>query len=304
MKNSMISKIDQVAVVVEDAKATVKYLEEHFGIGPWFCLQFGDDGKTDIRYGTIEDCVTEGDPIGTYSIDCCCCDMANGVQIEVISPKTGSSIFARYLQRHGPGVQHISIVISEPYEAAIARMAEAGHTTGQFATVMTEETCAFVEHLKVLGSYLELHKRPENFSGPPEDAVDVTFVPGPGPEDRPAQQAVFRQLDQINVVVEDLEASLAVLEGQYGLGPWTRQESQQAITAVCDALNIRFQLTQPLDPESPDGRFLKEHGTDIRSFTARMDAPVHGDVPVQEEGPVLRVLDDGIFGAELELERQ
>ncbi len=301
MSKPMISKIDQVSVVVEDAKATVNYLVEKFGIGPWAHLQFGDDGRENIRYGSIEDCVTEGDPIGTYSIDCVCCKMPNDVEIEVISPRKGSSIFARYLERHGAGAQHISLVLTGSYEETLERMAGAGFTTGQFATVIEDETCAFIEHMKSLGTYLEMHKRPDDWGAPIDDVIDLTFFPGPTPEDKPEKAPVFNQLDQINIVVEDLAASLDTMEAHYGIGPWEITENADEKKAVCASLNIRFCLIQPLNPDSADGRFLKAHGTDIRSFSAKMVSPLAQDVPVQDEGDVLRYVDNGILGVDLEL---
>ena len=286
MTNPMITAIDQVAVVVEDAGKTAKWMEQKLGLGPWVCLQFGDDGSP-VRYGTIEDCVCEGDPIGTYSIDCCCCDMPNGVQLEVISPKTGSSIFARWLQRYGPGVQHISVVLSDSYEASIARMAAAGHTQGQFTTVMTTERCAFVEHLQDLGTYLELHKRPESAGGPPDDSVDVTFLPGPTHEDLPQQPALFTQLEQINIETTDLQRSLTLLQDSYGIGPWQRGDH----SAVCDTLNIRLKLIETQE--------TLPCGAVIRTLTAVKAAPAAEEVPAEACAEGLRLPLRSTFGADL-----
>ena len=41
-----------------------------------------------------------------------------------------------------------------------------GFTGGQVATIGTTETCLYADHMDLLGCYLEVHKRPENFAQP------------------------------------------------------------------------------------------------------------------------------------------
>ncbi len=298
MSKPLFTKIDQVAVVVNDAKATIKYLSEKFGIGPWVMIQFGDAGDGFDGWASIEDCVCEGDPIGTYCIDCCCCSMPNGCEIEVISPRSGSSIFARYLDRHGPGVQHISIV-QDDFDETIARMKAAGFENGQLATVASDETCAFIEHLKVLGTYLELHRRPEVWNPP---KANFQFYPGPTPEDKPATPPAFSQIEGVNIVTTDLEAALDILEKQYDIGPWEKTVSAGAKTAMCPALNIDIKIEQPLDKSSADYALAEKNGADIKSFTVKQINPVSG-VPVEDKGGCKIADIRDIFGAELEMLR-
>lgn len=298
MTKPLFHKIDQVAVVVEDALATVRYLMKEFGIGPWIHIQFGDAHDGSSKWASIEDCVTEGDPIGTYCIQCCCCSMPNGVELEVISPVNGSSIFARYLKRHGPGVQHISIV-QDDFDETIARMKAAGFSQGQLATVAKDETCAFIEHLSVLGTYLELHRRPAVFNPPPADMVE--FFPGPSLEVLPAEPKVFPQIESINITVADLDASLNVMRGQYGFEEWELGETELARTAVYRKLNVDIRLSQPKDFDSAEGRLVRAHGTDIGSLTVKIkgDPAVYG--AAERDGGTYIDL-KRIFGADLKVE--
>ena len=277
MADPMIKKVDQVAMVVQDAKSMMHFFSDVFGVGPWTWLKFGDQGDGKDDWALIEDCVCEGEYIGTYSIDCCCCSMPNGVEIEIIGPHTGSSIFARYLERHGAGMQHISIV-QDDFDQSIARMKEAGFEEGQLATVATEETCAFVNHLSVLGTYLELHKRP-----PVLTPVTVAgYVPGPDENTKPAKAPVFSQVEQVTIVTADIDASIRVLEGAYGLGPWERSEDARAKKAVCSSLNLTFILETPLDENSNAYQRLQKYGTDIRSMGIRVTGEIPDGVEVKD----------------------
>lgn len=299
MNKPLFHKVDQVAVVVEDALATVRYLMEEFGVGPWVHIQFGDAHDGNPRWASIEDCVTEGEAIGTYCIECCCCSMPNGVELEVISPVNGSSIFARYLDRHGPGVQHVSIV-QDDFDETIARMKAAGFSRGQLATVAKDETCAFIEHLSVLGTYLELHRRPAVFNPPPVDMVE--FLPGPTPDVLPAKPRVFPQIESINIVTADLDGSLNVMRGQYGFEEWELDETEAARTAVYRKLNVDIRLSQPKDPDSAGGRLIQAHGTDIASLTVKIEGDPAAYGAAERDGETYIDLKQ-IFGAELKVER-
>ena len=297
MSEPLFTGIDQVAVVVEDAFATAQYLCDHFGIGPWFHLQFGDAGDGNANWAAIDDCVTEGDPIGTYSIHCICCSMPNGVEIEVISPIRGSSIFDRYLKRHGPGVQHVSIVLPD-FDAAITRMKDAGFANGQLATVDKTETCAFIDHLSAIGTYLELHKRPEVFVLP---AIEMSYIPGPTADDLPARPKAFAQLECINIATADLEASLAVMRDHYGFTDWTVTENEKARTAYYGALNIGIRISQPKDPDSADAEAIAAHGTDITSLSVSLDGEI-SDIPLTAHDGGSFIDLKQIFGTELKVE--
>lgn len=176
----LFTQIEQISMVVHDAKASAKFLAETYGVGPWLCVQFGDAGDGNQNWIPVEDVVLEGEPLGTYSIDCAVCDLPSGVQLEIISPKRGDSVFSRFLETYGPGIQHLSIN-NGSYEETVARMEQAGYYLNQTARIDGREICAFSEHKDLFGCFLEIHKRPEDFHYP---QVVPEFIPGPGPEDK------------------------------------------------------------------------------------------------------------------------
>lgn len=288
----LFTKVEQISMVVRDARASARFLCDTYGIGPWICVQFGDAGDGNDNWIPIENVVLDGENIGTYSIDCCVCDLPSGIQIEIISPKAGDSVFARFLADKGPGIQHISINNGD-YQETLDRMARAGYRPGQTATVDRDETCTFVDHKDVIGCYLEIHERPENFTLP---QVKPEFIPGPGPEDKPAVQPLFDDFDQIGIVVENVEHAVRVLNDEYGIGPWVLLDfgdcgrgeyvttehvvldgkeigSFATRAAICDALNIQLEIMEPVSPKGVHYECLKKYGPMTQHLSMKQSLP-------------------------------
>ncbi|MGC4028449.1 MAG: VOC family protein [Steroidobacteraceae bacterium] len=87
----------------------------------------------------------------------------------------------------------------------------------------------------------------------------------------------FRQLHHVCVVVRDLEKAMAYYE-KLGIGPWydypkgvpyveLQVQSEAASKSLrymcCDLENFQLQLCQPSDLDSPQKRFLDEHGEGV-----------------------------------------
>jgi len=89
----------QIGVVVQDLDRTITVLSEVFGIGPFRAIDWPPPDRTDIQsvyYGEPGDCsarmaFTELGPI----------------ELELIQPLEGKSIWADFLEKHGEGIHHI-----------------------------------------------------------------------------------------------------------------------------------------------------------------------------------------------------
>ena len=160
----LFDKIDQIACVVENVKETVKLLNDQYGIGPWLMVNFGDchDGKDFI---SVEDAVLDGAEIGTYGIHMAACNSLN-VQIELLEPTGEDDALGRFLKERGPGLHHISVNHTEDYEATAGRIREAGFTKGQTSLIDGKEVCGYMDHQDLLGIFLEIHQRGEDFELP------------------------------------------------------------------------------------------------------------------------------------------
>ena len=101
----MFKNFVQIGVVVADLEAATRHLSEIFGIGPFRTIDWPPDGRTDIQkfyYGEPADftarmAFTELGP----------------VELELIQPVEGKSIWADFLRDHGGGIHHIRFNVDE-----------------------------------------------------------------------------------------------------------------------------------------------------------------------------------------------
>ena len=160
----LFNKVEQIAFVVEDVKKAVQLLNDEYGIGPWLMVNFGDchDGKDFIP---VEDAVIDGKKIGTYGVHMAACNALN-VQIELLQPVGEEDALGRFLKEHGPGLHHISVAHPQDYETTAQRIREAGFPNGQTSFIDNQEICGYTDHQSLLGCFLEIHHRGENFELP------------------------------------------------------------------------------------------------------------------------------------------
>jgi len=97
--------------------------------------------------------------------------------------------------------------------------------------------------------------------------------------------AVFKKLHHICIVVKNLDATLAYYES-LGVGPWfdypkngayvefevPNPAASKAMRYKCVNLdNVQIQLCEPGDLDSPQARFLREHGEGVYHLGFEVD---------------------------------
>lgn len=116
--------ITQVAWVVEDLDATEQLLREQFGVAAWTRIRsvhFGPDSTT-----------YRGKP-GDFTVDISLA-YAGDLQLELIRPVSGESIYTEFLAASGPGLHHVCFDVDD-MEAACGRAADAGLAVVQRGTM-------------------------------------------------------------------------------------------------------------------------------------------------------------------------
>ncbi|MCX6089940.1 MAG: VOC family protein [Atribacterota bacterium] len=99
--------IIQVAHVVKDLDAAMKYFWEVFKIGPWEIYTFA---PPDVR-----DSMVRGKPSNhTYRLACA---WVGNVQIELMQPLTGRSVYDEFLEKNGEGLHHIKLYYKDCQKA-------------------------------------------------------------------------------------------------------------------------------------------------------------------------------------------
>ena len=142
----------QIGVVVKDLDKSIQALGDIFGIGPFRTIDWPPAGRTDIEkfyYGqpgdfTARMAFTELGP----------------VELELIQPVSGRSIWADFLDQHGEGIHHIRFNLEdlEPvleylagHNIGVAQMGSGLRPGTIWANLDTESTVGFtIEIMKAL----------------------------------------------------------------------------------------------------------------------------------------------------------
>jgi hypothetical protein len=107
--------ICQIAWVTDDIEATEQLLSKQFGVGTWIRLP-------NIEFGP-QTCRLHGEPADfTAHISM---SYSGDMQLELIQPVRGTSIYTEFLDRCGPGLHHVCFEPSD-LDAAVASAQEQG----------------------------------------------------------------------------------------------------------------------------------------------------------------------------------
>jgi methylmalonyl-CoA/ethylmalonyl-CoA epimerase len=122
----MFSKFVQIGVVVADLEQSIHHLTEIFGIGPFRVIDWPPEGRTDIQKFYY------GQP-GNFSARMAFTELGP-VELELIQPLSGESIWADFLREHGGGLHHLRFNVDalEPVQdyLALNGIAPAQHGSG------------------------------------------------------------------------------------------------------------------------------------------------------------------------------
>jgi methylmalonyl-CoA/ethylmalonyl-CoA epimerase len=95
----VFKKCIQVGVVIRDIEAKIANLSKTFGIGPWRLIDFPPPDRPDMQR------FYHGEP-ADYTARLAFADLGT-VELELIEPIEGKSIWKDFLDQHGEGIHHI-----------------------------------------------------------------------------------------------------------------------------------------------------------------------------------------------------
>ena len=105
----IFKKFLHVGVVVRDLERTLNTLTNVFGIGPFKIMDFppkDEESEIEMTY--------HGKP-ADFSAKFCFADMGN-IELEIIQPISGKSVWFDFLEKHGEGIHHIKFLVSDLQE--------------------------------------------------------------------------------------------------------------------------------------------------------------------------------------------
>ena len=166
MAGKIVEKILQIGMVVKNAQETAKIYNDKYGIGPWHFCRFDENTTSGLE--------VNGKPC-PYKIILGICTQLN-VSLELIEPLDDKSIYWEFLQKHGPGVQHIAINTYDGCDESVKKLVELGNKVTTQGHDETGRKFVYVDCIDELGLVLEMYKpktdaRPKPFAFyPPRDA--------------------------------------------------------------------------------------------------------------------------------------
>lgn len=103
-------RVIQVGVVVADIEQTIRELDELFGIGPFRVVDCPPPGREEQQFYYGE--------LARFHTRQAFCDLES-IELELIQPLDGPTIWRDFLAEHGPGIHHIRFNI--PDEKALTK---------------------------------------------------------------------------------------------------------------------------------------------------------------------------------------
>jgi len=152
-----VGPINQVALMVNDAKKVAEDYWKILGIGPWDIFTLEDPIVFDETY--------RGKPTYYgYKVGLC---QYGGLQLELIQPTVGDSMYSDFIKEHGEGLQHIQYLANTIDEAKkdIKLFAEHGCPLlmdGYFG----DGYWAYIDTTSTLKCVWEVVKMPSSISAP------------------------------------------------------------------------------------------------------------------------------------------
>jgi len=154
-----IKQVLQIGVVVKDLQEAMERYWNIFGIGPWHIYTF--------QPPVVTNTTLRGKP-AQFTMKLALTQIGN-IQWELIQPLTGPSVYKEFLEKHGEGLHHVACDLGD-YDQAVATLKK--HGIGILTSGDTPvDSFAYLDTEKVLGTPLEIYKRPADFKMPPPEAT-------------------------------------------------------------------------------------------------------------------------------------
>ena len=148
------SGLYQVSIIVRDLHRTAEHYRELLGVGPWQVVSIDDS--------IFEESTYRGRPV-KHRFDLALA-MSGPMQIELIQPIEGETIYADFLREHGEGVHHLGHIRVDDLDEAVRAFEQRGAPCIQSGRSRLGAGYAYMDTVGSLGFVTEILKGRD---GPP-----------------------------------------------------------------------------------------------------------------------------------------
>jgi hypothetical protein len=262
--------INQVALVVHDLEQVAKNYWTILGIGPWAIYEWEAPLVYDRTYHGQRAWARERIALA----------QVGAVQLELVQPVEGPSIYRDWLEAHGEGLHHMNFLVDD-VDQTVAALAEIGFPTmqsGRFGPPEQRGAYNYVDVWPLRTIWEPVHMAEEM-------GVDPIMFPA-GSESSPAPIKSLG-INQIALVVHDLEEVAKNYMTILGIGPWAIYEWEAPLVydrtyhgqrawareriALAQVGDVQLELVQPVEGPSIYGDWLEAHGEGLHHMNFLVD---------------------------------
>ena len=262
-----VKDIKQVSLVVKDVLETAENYWNILGIGPWDIYE--------LRPPILSEVIYHGKPVQvSMKLGVA---MVGRVQLGLIEPVSGDSIYSDFLKEYGEGPHHLQFT-TDNVDDVTQIMAKEGFPLlmsgrigdGAFAHYDT------VDALKTIWGAFR----------PPKGISPNYRYPESAAQASPAKIKVKR-ISQVAIVVKDIPTVVKNYWNILGIGPWImypwegphiynrRYHEKPAWAkekiAIAEVENVQFEPVQPIVGDSIYQDFIEEHGEGLHHLQFLVD---------------------------------
>ena len=263
-------RINQVAIVVKDLELVAENYWKILGIGPWTIFNWEAPLVYDRKYHGKAVCARERIALA----------QVGGVQLELLQPLEGPSIYADWLEEHGEGLHHLNFLVDDVDEVAGLLEAEGFSSlqSGRYGPADRQGSFSYFDIKPLRAIWEPVHV------GDKAGAVPIIF---PSPKGASPAKVTCKRINQIAIVVKDLELVAENYWKILGIGPWTifnweaplvydRKYHGKAVCAreriaLAQVGGVQLELLQPLEGPSIYADWLEEHGEGLHHLNFLVD---------------------------------
>jgi hypothetical protein len=121
IRHPFITDVLQIGIVVKDIRTTATTYHDQYGLGPWEFYEFNP--------ATVQDMHIDEQRVG-HSFTTAATTIGN-VELEFMEPHDDKSIYARFLVRHGEGLQHVNFAYRDCFEDTMRFYGRQGYRVRQ-----------------------------------------------------------------------------------------------------------------------------------------------------------------------------
>ena len=262
--------INQIAIVVNDLEAVAESYWNILGIGPWTIFNWEAPLVYDRKY--------HGQPV--LAKERIALAQAGKVQLELLQPLEGPSIYADWLAERGEGLHHLNFLVDDVDEVAATLEAQGFPSlqSGRYGPAGRQGAFNYIDIKPLRTIWEPVH---------PGEKAGVQPVLFPDVKGGSPAKVKCAEINQVAIVVKDLEAVAESYWNILGIGPWAifnweaplvydrKYHGRQALAreriALTQVGNVQLELLQPVEGPSIYADWLAERGEGLHHINFLVD---------------------------------